>query len=236
MLLLAGLFFETELRADDALRTKLLGGEVVNADDYPAVVAIDVDGRKCSATIVGPRVILTAAHCSWRSLARFTAAGRDYVAELVIPASYDPVEDSNGNLDISLGYVSEDILGVQPISIGGVPKSGVELVLLGYGCSDSSHHSDGQLRRGENVVWKVASQRFSIYQPQGGGAACYGDSGGPSFVSTEAGDIQIGVHSRGNLRDLTLDIRLDNRKARKFMRAFTEKYKTPICGVTAECD
>ena len=75
------------------------------------------------------------------------------------------------------------------------------LVASGYGVtSGTSHQGSGVLRETNVRVAEplVGKSEFYIDQTNGHGI-CSGDSGGPSFVQTAAGDLQqVGITSRGD--------------------------------------
>jgi secreted trypsin-like serine protease len=219
---------------DMPFQGKLINGEVVEANAFPEILNLEISGSRCTATVIGPRVILTAAHCRYGAIARFTISGRSYTAELVRPRNFEN-RDSNSISDLALGYVSSEIENVKPVTVGGSARSGTQVLLFGYGCHTTNRRNDGKLRRGTNVIQSASGQRFKIYSSATGTAACYGDSGGPSFLRTGSKLQQIGVHSRGNIRDMTLDTRLDTRTATSFMKSFAQRYQTDICGVTVNC-
>lgn len=45
------------------VRPKIIGGREVDRSEYPANLVFTYDGALCTGTIVGPRVVLVAAHC-----------------------------------------------------------------------------------------------------------------------------------------------------------------------------
>jgi hypothetical protein len=113
-----------------ALNPMLINGTVVPAGDFQEVVAIKMGTSGCTATIVGPRTIVTAAHCGKTGeIAKFEYKGAKYEAELTRNPLW-PAKD----IDVSIGVTKTDIVDAQPMNIGGVAKSGQSITLLGFGC------------------------------------------------------------------------------------------------------
>src|SRR3954462_10103937 len=93
----------------------LINGTVVDEGTFPEVVRIRTGDGGCTATVVGSRVILTAAHCGGNgATSTFTAGGHRYHATLKLSDQY-----RTQNLDLAMGILDEDIRDVQPVSIGG---------------------------------------------------------------------------------------------------------------------
>lgn len=229
----------------------LINGTVVDRADFPEVVQIQtkvtekdpLTGKvvtgiaSCSATVVGPHAILTAAHCGdTNSQAKFKIGSHVYTA--VLHRSKDFVEDDltgEVGVDLSVGVVDEE-LPVTPVSVGGKAKVGLGLTLLGYGCTHvgGGGGNDGTLRMGETVVTKLLDLDMTSKQP-GGSALCSGDSGGPTYVDVDGETYQIGVHSRGNLKDTNIDLRTDLPDSVDFLTQVAQQENVDICGVTKQC-
>ncbi len=219
------------------LKPTLIGGVEVDPAAWKPVVNITVGNSGCTATVVGPRVILSAGHCATTgSIATFTAAGKNYRAKMTRSALYP-----TPGLDISLGITTEDIAGVTPISIGGTPTTGKEIVLLGYGCTTVDGTGfDGKLRMGRALVTDVEELRFN--SSNGGGALlCPGDSGGPAFYQTGDTFTVVGVNSAvgvtesGSITGPNYNARLDGKRPAASIADFIAKNNAKICGVNLNC-
>lgn len=209
----------------------LINGTPVTTGTYTEVVNLTSNGVNCSATVVGPRTILTAAHCATDgATATFTIGGHTYSAIITRSALY-PQNDH----DLALGMTSEDIQGVQPASIGGTATVGLTVALLGYGCTTAGGGpSDGVLRMGNSVI--TALQDYDMVSTQAGGAAlCFGDSGGPALVFDNGAHKVLGINSKGNIQDTNYDTRTDTSDSQAFFQSYISATGVSICGVNATC-
>lgn len=211
---------------------RLINGSPVEEGTFQEVVRIKTGGSGCTATVVGPRVIVTAAHCAnTGSVSKFMVGGVQYDAKMTRSSLY-PRQDH----DICIGVTDEEITGVKPASIGGSAEKGTRITLLGYGCTKpgGSGGNDGVLRVGETEV--ISFKNFDMVMKQSGGAAlCYGDSGGPAFVIEEGKHLLLGINSKGNIRDTSYDTRTDVEESKALFQKFTEDQGVEICGVNLEC-
>lgn len=219
------------------IRPTLINGTEEDPSKWLQVVKITSGNAGCTATVVGPRVILTAAHCaSTGATATFSVNGKSYSAKMTQSPLY-----ASKDHDINLGVTSEEIFGVTPIPIGGVPSVGQSIVLMGYGCTTTSGSgSDGKLRSGKSVVSAAAAMRFSSTTPNGA-LLCPGDSGGPAFVE-EGGKIKVmgvnsavGVTPSGTIIGPNHNARTDGAEHQDFIKKFAQTHSVDICGVTKEC-
>ncbi|MCX6102490.1 MAG: trypsin-like serine protease [Proteobacteria bacterium] len=213
-------------------QSRLINGKPVEPGTFEEVIQIRTLDSICSATVVGPRVIITAAHCGPNgAISEFKIKGVTYHAKINRSGLY-PGKDH----DISVGIVDKEIVGIQPASIGGIAKEGLGITLLGYGCTDVGGHggSDGILRYGETVVTGFSNYDMVSRKPNGA-ALCFGDSGGPAFVFERGQHFLIGINSKGNIQDTNYNTRTDISESRAFMKNLAVSEQVEICGFNKNC-
>ena len=157
---------------------------------YPSVGYLTSGGVSCTATLIGPRDVLTAAHCIESSSGRFLVAGSNRRwSKAYVHEAYN---DSTLSNDIAVVILDSAVTGVKPSPLRTTAvSSGQKIALVGYGyTSFSGGNSAGAKYVGTNSIAKVGSTWFSYV---GNSNNCSGDSGGPSFI----GDVVVGVHSSG---------------------------------------
>lgn len=215
----------------------LINGTPVPSGTWKEVVYISMGGGACSATLIGPRVLITAAHCGTTgTTATFTIDGKKYSAKLTRSSLY-PARDH----DISLGLVTEEVKGIEPKTVGGTATKGLEITLLGYGCTQSNNGNgaggnDGILRIGKSVI--TSFQAYDMVSTTPGGAAlCFGDSGGPAFQTSngEEGALLLGINSKGNISTTNYNTRLDSTESQNFLKNYASANNVEICGINKDC-
>lgn len=215
-----------------SLETRLINGTPVKPGLYKEVVQIKVNGTfGCTATLIGPKVILTAAHCAPAgSKAVFTVKGKEYEATLIRSPLY-PQKDH----DIALGVVNKKVKKVIPATLGEKPVEGLEVTLMGYGCTKPSGGDvDNILREGTSVI--VGFDGFDLITRKPNGAAlCFGDSGGPLYVHDEDGYTLLGIASKGNIQDTSYFQRVDDSDSLEFINSVIEEHEVEICGINLDC-
>lgn len=217
---------------EDEQHELLINGTVVPTEDYPHVIRIFNGRSSCTASVVGPRAILTAAHCGENGdVVQFkTVTGKSFKAKLTRAPIY-PQKD----LDIALGYVSEN-LDVKPVSVltERFEQKKMSVDLIGYGCTrpDGSGGNDGLLRAGKSVITNAANDYDLELKEPGGAALCYGDSGGPTFIKGK----QNAVNSKGNIKDVSWVTRLTNPDPKAFLMKWASDNGASICGLNVGCD
>jgi hypothetical protein len=88
---------------------------------------------------------------------------------------------------------------------------------------------------GESVVTDFSSNDFVTRMP-GGGALCFGDSGGPT-IAKEDGEYRIvGINSKGNIQDTNYSAYLALPEVQDFLQKTASSQNVEICGVTSDCD
>lgn len=234
-LLISSACFATEFHPE------LIGGKPVERGAYPEIVYIRSGDARCSATIIGPQVILTAGHCVADQGSIGPAAEVvDFVIDKVsysaqcqqAPLYRDQIEDH----DMALCKVDKE-LSVKPASISKIgPKIGDKIILTGYGCIQpgGGGGNDGTLRMGLSTVSKLPVGKDHWFYTQDDSALCFGDSGGPSLLKSEE-HLLIGVNSRGNIKDLSLLTALWTPESIAFFQDFARDSEVSICGVTDDC-
>lgn len=184
----------------------ITGGATTSGD--PAVVALVLGGRlSCTATLIAPRVILTAAHClpetGPRPEVRF---GADVTQpELVraialarVHAEFDRVALTN---DIGVALLDGPApAGVVPAALpdaaidGATPGTAIRVV--GFGETSVDAHDVGLKREGVAIITASDATTFTLHPDPS--QPCHGDSGGPAFASLAGDERVIGVTSAGD--------------------------------------
>ena len=188
---------------------------------FPAVGALTMyGGTTCTGTLVGPRKVLTAAHCIDRvapSSLSFTLGTRIDAPVEVIPVERGVMHPHyrRETLENDVAYL---VLSHAPTTAAPMPLVehidasfiGRELVFVGFG------YDDGLRRRGSGIK-RVASIPMTSLGPRSfnysapGKNTCQGDSGGPAFAVVNGEYAIAGVTSGGDEHCLEYgyDMRVD---------------------------
>lgn len=214
----------------NTLEPVLIKGTPVDRAKYPAVVRIRSDsGSGCTAAVVGPQAILTAAHCAetGERVSFQTVDGKSFTA---VMTHYEQWPGTD--LDLNLGKVSTT-MSVTPLSIrtDAFEQPGMLVELTGYGCTQpgGTGGNDGILRAGTARV--TGAQAFDLVTVGAPAALCYGDSGGPVLY----GNRLIGVNSKGNIVDKNFTTRTTHTQAKAWLERTASALGLLVCGVNSQC-
>jgi hypothetical protein len=185
----------------------IVGGELTRS--FAATGALlDYQSRPfCTATLVTPDRVLTAAHCVTMATAGSVRVGWGVdpgqpvvsagVTAIWMHQSYYDVQAGN---DVAVLYLDRQVTEIAPavLHLGDVSSFvGTELTLVGYGASGAGGVGSG-IRRLTRVDVAMVTAQTLAYQFRGMGA-CHGDSGGPAFAMVGGDWRQVGVTSWGDM-------------------------------------
>jgi hypothetical protein len=232
---------------------RVFRGEVINATDYPAlmwyIVQRSNDPNKiyrCSASQIGPRVILTAAHCFKKQI----KAGYRHISIKFKPHPQDtPMIDAvcttHGDFnyarnhqpfpDFSLCLLSQvrDTMH-ETISFNPVVRD-QEVFIYGYGCfviEDRNNRNNALSRAKVKVINPVPGiKNYSIRMNDSRASLCNGDSGGPTMVNTENKRTVVAVNTKGNYDGDSQSSGLSSEQFRSFLQSWSAENNNPVvCG------
>ena len=247
-----GIFKKKEKDSPMPDEQTLIGGEIAKPGDYPEVVYILSEGSRCTATIVGPRTILTAAHCvrdsgSIEDVATFVHDQEVFQAT----CSHHPQYTDSYSYDFALCKTNSE-MKVKYASIDTqAPAIGDHVTLMGYGCTNPRDQdgegggnggNDGKLRYGDAKVTLLPGNGVGggqYFYTTGSVALCFGDSGGPSMreIKDPKKDQHLvnGVNSRGNIRSRSLLSSTYLPGFQNWAKAWAMNKRVSICGINRTC-
>lgn len=233
---------------------RLINGAPADKADWPASVYASMGNSRCTATVVGERALLIAAHCvSNGGTASFKAGDRQYSAKCTHAPDYDratwdahrtaimlgqvpAVEVRNSTADWCLCVVSQPVTGISYENVNQDPsrhRTGEELTMTGYGCvrPGGGGGNDGTYRIGQARITQLPSGSSNDIVTKGGAALCFGDSGGPAFYVQGQSRWVVSVNSRGNIRDTSYLSSVSTSPARSFFADWASRNGVLICGI-----
>lgn len=191
-----------ELPTDSADVQVINGIEVLNPSDWPATFVFrGLGNRPCTATVVGPRAVLTAAHCVGNpSEGDLTISGKPHRLSCTRHESAEPPE-----YDIALCVSRTDITLRKkwdryerlPNEFN-VDLDSKTLQLLGFGCTSVNGTDFGVLYVGGATVTLAPLPTCPRIETRGGAIACSGDSGGSAYLQVNGTRIIVGVNSKSD--------------------------------------
>lgn len=176
---------------------------------YPSVFSLAFDGQgMCTGTCVTAHVGLTAAHCVWGENAEHLSAlfgDSEEEPDLVIDAT--AVETSEDGADIAMVAFADACPAATPFRHEALePFVGDPVVMVGYGVTSEYGEDFGLKRSGVATLYSVDPEDVNgleegeLATSNDPAGTCYGDSGGPTFMTFSDGvEVVVGVTSRGSL-------------------------------------
>jgi secreted trypsin-like serine protease len=215
----------------------------------------------CSATLIGPKTIVTAAHCvkssSFGMLTSQTfgpIGGKTYSVKLQIHPSYRRALNYPGSFsltnDIAIGILNKEVTNVTPATVTNqIPVKGAKILFAGTG-QPSFNRALGYSQVITVGNLGLTQRALSTGKPQ---AADHGDSGGPNFMIDASNRIYlIGVNSTSTgTKDMTDELGWDILKpytqgtaliwpvtssgTKTYLQQFVANNGVQVCGINKTC-
>ncbi len=230
-------------------RAPILGGAAAALESSVFLLDLRFDNGAsiCSAVLVSPRVLLTAAHCvdpTFRGASSLTirAMNKPDVVNLMQAETiavttvlrhpqWNPSAQESA-FDFAALLLERAPVGVTPAVLSrATPVNGAMVRLSGYGRTGANDGASSGVRRSVSTpITSVSAAEFE-FGTNGGVGICAGDSGGPSFI----GDTVVGIHSRTESASCGrgVDMRVDARVA--FVDSFIAANDPPTCAQDGRC-
>jgi hypothetical protein len=189
-----------------------LQGAIVNGKQHyghKSVVQLRHGSSLCTATLIGYKTALTAAHCVKPGETHYLVVD-GFWHQLASTKRHEAYSTYSHANDVALVFLGASI-GVTPSRVSTLPPSvGQTITMIGYGKTGEDVKDSGIKRIASTTLSSKTSTRLKYFNKDLGNI-CNGDSGGPSFATIDGQEVQVGVHSLkyGKCGDGGADMRVD---------------------------
>ncbi len=213
----------------------LIGGTEQKPEEYPANFYTAQGNSRCSATMIGDRVLLLAAHCVGNgATAKLTYKGQPYVGT----CSHHPGYRNNVTTDYAICMVDKslpDMVHENILMDQSKLKVGMEITLTGFGCINpgGGGGNDQKFRVGKAPITSMPSGSDNDIVTKGTSALCFGDSGSGAYYYEGDSRWDVSVNSRGDIRT-TSYLSSFTPLFQTWAKTWAESKGLKICGMHAD--
>ncbi|MFZ5467924.1 MAG: trypsin-like serine protease [Myxococcota bacterium] len=235
-------------------RSPIVGGTLDSGDPQVFMLLQEYNNGTqsgCTATLIGQRTLVTAAHCVdprignatavmlWGmnrpSIGQATSSDFIPVVETRMHPSWNPAVGLEHDIALALLQTAPSVPSVKEWNRASVSAfGGRPLRAVGYGTTGGGNGS-GVRRTVDLTFRQVSSTHIWLGDGQGKGV-CHGDSGGPSFHTFSDGvERLVGIHSFTATEACTdgADIRIDAYQS--FVSQWLAEKEAPTCAEDSRC-
>lgn len=218
----------------------------------PQMSQLSHDGGLCSATLIGPRVIVTAAHCVTGPRGVFgPILGSYFEVSLIVNPAYKSLTSNDRELlsrqerlwgwsknDVTLGILEKEITEISPVSLASrMPNDGELILFAGVGLPTAGLRQFGftevlKVQPGSVIASNMRRNTQQIVDS--------GDSGGPNFIVNDRNELSLfGVSSATDhyLEQQSIAAVVDTGRNLHalWLKKIINENNLKVCGVNLNC-